>query len=61
MAKPTAIIPSPLLPSPPTNLADLLTSKVWPKAQRIHRIHDDVYGHDEFNPGKGNARFSDLR
>jgi hypothetical protein len=60
MAKGAAIAALPTLPSPPPNLADLFTTTTWSKGQAIHRIHGDIYRHDEFNPGKGNARFSPI-
>jgi hypothetical protein len=47
MVKSAAAIPSPSLTSPPTTLNDLLTIKKWPKGQAIHRIHGDIYRHDE--------------
>ena len=34
----------------------------WPLGREIHRIHLDVYGGCQFNPGNaGNARFSPIR
>jgi hypothetical protein len=50
------------VPAPPANIADLVRTVTWPKAQVIHRIHLEIYGSSEFNPGpKGNARFSPIR
>jgi hypothetical protein len=60
MAKKVGTVSPPSLPSPPANLIDLLTTQKWQKDQALHRIHDNVYRHDEFNPGKGNARFSPI-
>ena len=35
---------------------------IWPKGQIIHRVHLNLYGSSEFNPGlKGNARFSPIK
>jgi hypothetical protein len=35
---------------------------IWPKGQAIHRIHPQIYGAIQFNPGsKGNARFSPIK
>jgi len=34
----------------------------WPRGLVFHRVHLDLYGATEFNPGiKGNARFSPIR
>ncbi|WP_456634722.1 RES family NAD+ phosphorylase [Bradyrhizobium sp. USDA 10063] len=34
----------------------------WPKGRVIHRIHLQIYGSSEFNPGlRGNARFSPIK
>lgn len=39
-----------------------MTRVTWPKGQAIHRIHQNVYASDAFNPGvKGNARFSPVK
>jgi hypothetical protein len=54
--------PAPKIPTPPTNLADLVKVVVWPKGKAIHRIHIHAYGSTQFNPGpKGNARFSPIK
>jgi hypothetical protein len=35
---------------------------IWPGGRIIHRIHLDLYGSAQFNPGhRGNARFSPIR
>ncbi|MCI4592603.1 RES family NAD+ phosphorylase [Sphingobium sp. BYY-5] len=50
-----------IIPSPPANLATLVTRMTWPKGDIIHRIHPDIYQAGQFNPGpKGNARFSPI-
>jgi RES domain len=50
------------VPAPLANIAKLVRTVIWPKAQVIHRIHLKIYGSSEFNPGpKGNARFSPIR
>ncbi|WP_454731277.1 MULTISPECIES: RES family NAD+ phosphorylase [Cupriavidus] len=47
-------------PLPPAKLAVSLVS--WPVDKPIHRIHQDLYDGDQFNPGpKGNARFSPIQ
>jgi RES domain-containing protein len=53
---------SPLIPVPPPNLHDLVTTSTWQKGVAIHRIHMNVYGSTTFNPGIiGNARFSPIK
>lgn len=47
-------------PAPP----DTLQIAPWalPAKQVLHRVHEDLYKADQFNPGlKGNARFSPIR
>jgi hypothetical protein len=52
----------PAVSAPPADLAKLVKVLTWPKGQVIHRIHLEIYGSSEFNPGlKGNARFSPIR
>lgn len=34
---------------------------VWKAGQRIYRIHSESFHAVEFNPGKGNARFSPMK
>jgi len=47
-------------PLPPATLH--VSTIRWPKTQKIHRIHLDLYRPDVFNPGvKGNARFSPIK
>lgn len=47
-------------PSPPAQLH--VTPWELSSATTLHRIHQDAYQADEFNPGlKGNARFSPIR
>ena len=49
------------IPTPPTDLAKLICTTTWPKNRVIHRIHQDRFRGDEFNPGpNGNARFSPI-
>ncbi|ROL75667.1 RES family NAD+ phosphorylase [Pseudomonas vranovensis] len=39
-----------------------LSTLTWTKGTPIHRLHLDLYGPGQFNPGlKGNARFSPIR
>ncbi|MFB9262230.1 RES family NAD+ phosphorylase [Bradyrhizobium erythrophlei] len=48
--------------APPADLANLVSMMIWPKGQVIHRIHQNIYGSSQFNPGtKGNARFSPIK
>lgn len=51
-----------VIPTPPAGLAKLIRTTTWPKTRVIHRIHQDRFRGDEFNPGlNGNARFSPIR
>jgi hypothetical protein len=60
-ASPRAV-PSLSVPPPPASLAKLVKTVPWPQGQVIHRIHLNLYGGNEFNPGiKGNARFSPIQ
>lgn len=48
------------IPSPPVTLH--VSRTTWPKGRAIHRIHDQIYAAEDFNPGiKGNARFSPIK
>jgi len=47
-------------PAPPATLH--ITPWTLPAKQVLHRVHQDLYKADQFNPGlKGNARFSPIR
>ena len=47
-------------PVPPATLHATLTE--LPKGQVLHRVHQDQYRADQFNPGvRGNARFSPIQ
>ena len=47
-------------PAPPATLH--ITPWALPAKQVLHRVHEDPYKADQFNPGlKGNARFSPIR
>lgn len=47
-------------PAPPAKLH--VTPWTLPVKQVLHRVHQDLYEADQFNPGlKGNARFSPIR
>ncbi|MBS0316068.1 MAG: RES family NAD+ phosphorylase [Proteobacteria bacterium] len=47
-------------PAPPATLH--ITPWTLPAEQVLHRVHQDLYEADQFNPGlKGNARFSPIR
>ncbi|MDE8654266.1 RES family NAD+ phosphorylase [Novosphingobium album (ex Liu et al. 2023)] len=60
-APPTTAGTAIVIPTPPADLARLVRTIAWPKARVIHRIHQDQFRSDEFNPGpKGNARFSPI-
>jgi len=49
------------IPAPYADLGKLVTRKTWLASTKIHRIHPEVYGADQFNPGpNGNARFSPI-
>jgi hypothetical protein len=51
---------SPCTPDPPDKLHVTLTSLV--KGEILHRVHQDKYQADQFNPGvHGNARFSPIQ
>ncbi|MGY3616491.1 hypothetical protein ACVJGD_002687 [Bradyrhizobium sp. USDA 10063] len=51
-----------VVPRPPDDLAKLAKIVTWPKGRVIHRIHLQIYGSSEFNPGlRGNARFSPIK
>jgi hypothetical protein len=55
-------VPSSSVPPPPVSLAKLVKTVPWPQGRIIHRIHLNLYGGSEFNPGiKGNARFSPIQ
>ena len=65
-ARPVASAPPPAsgdgtaTPAPPTTLH--VTPWTLPAEQVLHRVHEDLYKADQFNPGqKGNARFSPIR
>lgn len=63
---PSASAPTPpaasSFPSPPGNLAKLITRTTWAATDIIHRIHPDRFAGDAFNPGHtGDARFSPIR
>jgi hypothetical protein len=59
---PPSPAPPSIVPVPPANLADLVNMMTWPRGQVIHRIHPNIYGSSQFNPGpKGNARFSPIK
>lgn len=52
--------PSATTPAPPATLA--VTFTALGIGQVLHRVHQDRYGADQFNPGKqGNARFSPIQ
>lgn len=58
---PSAAATAIVIPTPPTKLAKLIRTTAWPKTRIIHRIHEDQFRGDEFNPGPdGNARFSPI-
>ncbi|MDF0545497.1 MULTISPECIES: RES family NAD+ phosphorylase [Sphingomonadales] len=58
---PTAASTGVIIPTPPTDLAKLICTTTWPKTRLIHRIHQDRFRGEEFNPGPdGNARFSPI-
>ncbi|NOJ41512.1 RES family NAD+ phosphorylase [Bradyrhizobium australiense] len=59
-ARPSPARPSGV-PALPADLANLVNMKTWPKGQVFHRIHQKIYGSSQFNPGKGNARFSPIK
>jgi hypothetical protein len=60
-ATPAAAGTAVVIPTPPANLAKLIRTTTWPKVRVIHRIHQDRFRGDEFNPGpNGNARFSPI-
>lgn len=57
--KSEAAVPGIAIP-PPATLH--LSTIVWPAGRLIHRIHQDLYGALQFNPGlRGNARFSPVQ
>lgn len=61
---PTPVCPadvaSTAAPAPPATLHATLTD--LPKGQVLHRVHQDKYRADQFNPGvRGNARFSPIQ
>lgn len=46
--------------SPPTTVA--VSTMIWLQDTIIHRVHQDKYAGDQFNPGvNGNARFSPIK
>ena len=58
-AAPSAAAPGIAIP-PPATLH--LSTIVWPAGRLLHRVHQDLYGALQFNPGiKGNARFSPIK
>ncbi|KJC34188.1 hypothetical protein UB31_38970 [Bradyrhizobium sp. LTSP849] len=60
-APPSSAPPS-VVPTSPSDLANLVNMTTWPKGQVIHRIHPNIYGSSQFNPGpRGNARFSPIK
>ena len=60
-ASPAATGTAIVIPAPPAGLAKLIRTITWPKTRVIHRIHQDRFRGDEFNPGpNGNARFSPI-
>lgn len=51
---------TPTTPVPPAKLHATLTE--LPKGQVLHRVHQEQYRADQFNPGvRGNARFSPIQ
>lgn len=51
---------TPTTPVPPATLHATLTA--LPKGQVLHRVHQEQYRADQFNPGvRGNARFSPIQ
>ena len=59
-APPAADGDSTATPAPPAALH--ITPWTLPAEQVLHRVHQDLYKADQFNPGqKGNARFSPIR
>lgn len=51
---------TPTAPAPPATLHATLTE--LPKGQVLHRVHQEQYQADQFNPGvRGNARFSPIQ
>lgn len=60
--RPPTVSPPLAVPAPPADLANLVNTTTWPKGQVIHRIHPNIYGSNQFNPGPyGNARFSPIK
>lgn len=60
-ASPAAGAMAIVIPTPPANLTELIRTTTWPKTRLIHRIHQDRFRGNEFNPGpNGNARFSPI-
>lgn len=46
---------------PPPHGSLSITRVIWPVNQVLHRVHDQAYAADGFNPGvNGNARFSPI-
>ena len=46
--------------APPATLH--LSTTTWPQGAVLHRVHQDIYGAVQFNPGlAGNARFSPIK
>lgn len=59
-APPAADSDSTATPAPPATLH--ITPWMLPAEHVVHRVHQDLYKADQFNPGlKGNARFSPIR
>lgn len=54
--------PPPADTTPPPPAALHVSTMTWPKGTTLHRVHQEKYAGDEFNPGvKGNARFSPIK
>lgn len=59
-ASPPAGVDGTAIPAPPATLH--ITPWTLFAKQVLHRVHEDLYKADQFNPGlKGNARFSPIR
>jgi hypothetical protein len=53
------VAPAAVTPSPTAALDVTIVN--WKKDEPIHRVHLDLYKGNQFNPGKGNARFSPIK
>lgn len=51
--------PEIIVPAPPAQIN--INTVTWGTDQVMHRIHEDKYEADAFNPGKGWARFSPIK